>query len=751
MLTDKATGDTAREIWQDVARPAADRAADLLARMTLEEKVAQLGSAWVASSPNPGAEVAPHQYEFAESTIDWAKLVQHGLGQLTRPYGTAPVEPVEGAQWLRRRQAEIVEASRFGIPALVHEECLVGFMTWRATVFPTPLAWGATFDPALIELMATHIGATMRSAGVHQGLAPVLDVVRDPRWGRTEETVGEDPYLVATVGSAYVRGLQQAGIIATLKHFAAYSASRAGRNFGPVAVGPRELADVLLPPFELALREGAGSVMHSYAEIDGVPAAADVRLLTGLLRDELGFTGTVVADYFGVSFLQTLHGVAADPAAAAALALAAGVDVELPATRCYGEPLLDAVRSGAISETLIDRAADRVLRQKIDLGLLDRLDPPTAVDFDPAASRDLARRVAEESVVLLANDGTLPLRAAKIALVGPYADDVAAMLGCYSFAAHHGLQADPGVDVPTLRTALPAELPAATFTDDIADADVCVAVVGDTSGLFGRGTTGEGCDVEDLSLPGDQDRFLSELLDIGTPVVLVLLTGRPYALGAYADRCAAIVQAFLPGEEGASAVAGVLSGRVNPSGRLPIGIPRGPGGQPAAYLGPRLAHRTGVSSVDPTPLYAFGHGLAYTSFSWSDVTPAEPTELAADETITVSLTVTNDGDRPGAEIVQLYLHDPVAQVTRPVQRLVGYARVPLDAGRSTRVSFRFHPDLAAFTGLDGRRIVEPGDLELRLAASSTDLRATIPLHLTGPERVVGHDRVMVADVTLGVR
>ncbi|NUT24212.1 MAG: glycosyl hydrolase [Hamadaea sp.] len=749
MLTEKAPGDAAQEIWREVARPAADRVADLLARMTLEEKVAQLGSAWVASSPDPGAEVAPHQYEFAEPTIDWAKVVQHGLGQLTRPYGTAPIEPAEGARWLLRRQAEIVEASRFGIPALVHEECLVGFMTWRATVFPTPLAWGATFDPALIERMATHIGATMRSAGVHQGLAPVLDVVRDARWGRTEETIGEDPYLVSTVGSAYVRGLQQAGVIATLKHFAGYSASRAGRNFGPVAVGHRELADVLLPPFELALREGAGSVMHSYAEIDGVPTASDVRMLTEVLRDEFGFTGTVVADYFGVSFLETLHGVAADSAAAAALALTAGVDVELPATRCYGEPLRDAVRSGTVPETLIDRAAARVLRQKIDLGLLDRPDAPAAVDFDTADGRDLARLVAEESVVLLANDGTLPLKATRIALVGPYADDPAAMLGCYSFPAHHGLHADPGVEVRTLRTVLPEELPGVVFTDDPADADLCVAVVGDTSGLFGRGTSGEGCDVEDLTLPGDQDRFLQELLDTGTPVVLVLLTGRPYALGAYADRCAAIVQAFLPGEEGASAVAGVLSGRVNPSGRLPIGIPRHPGGQAAAYLGPQLAHRTGVSSVDPTPLYAFGHGLAYTSFEWNTI-PAEPTELATHEPISVTLTVTNSGDRPGAEIVQLYLHDPVAQVTRPVQRLVGYARVPLEAGQTTRVSFRFHPDLAAFTGRDGRRIVEPGDLELRLAASSTDIRATIPLRLTGPEREVGHDRVMVADVTLKV-
>jgi beta-xylosidase len=747
MLTEKVTGDAVAGIWQDPTRPAADRVADLLSRMTLEEKIAQLGSAWVAPSRATDG-VAPHQHEFAETTVDWAKLVQHGLGQLTRPYGTAPIEPAEGARWLAQRQAEIVEASRFGIPAIVHEECLVGFMTWRATIFPTPLAWGATFDPELIGQMAAHIGAVMRAAGVHQGLAPVLDVARDPRWGRTEETIGEDPYLVATIGSAYVRGLASAGIIPTLKHFVGYSAGRAGRNFGPVALGRRELADVLLPPFELALREGAGSIMHSYAEIDGVPAAADADLLTGVLRGEWKFTGTVVADYFGVSFLETQHGVAVDPAEAAGLALAAGVDVELPATRCYGVPLLDAVRSGGVPESLIDRAADRVLRQKIELGLLDRVAPPVAGDLDSAASRDLARRVAEESVVLLANDGTLPLTAAKIAVVGPYADDPAAMLGCYSFPAHHGLRGDLGVAVPTVLTALRAALPAATFTDDTSDADVCIAVLGDTSGLFGRGTSGEGCDVEDLSLPGDQGPLLERLLDTGTPVVLVLLSGRPYALGAYADRCAAIVQAFLPGEEGGSAVAGVLTGRVNPSGRLPIGIPHRPGGQPASYLGPRLAHRTEVSTVDPTPLYAFGHGLAYTWFEWSDAALAGPVERTTDEPISVSMTVTNRGDRPGTEIVQLYLHDPYAQVTRPLQRLVGYARVPLEAGAAARVTFDFHPDLASFTGRDGRRIVEPGDLELRFGASSTDIRAVIPLRLTGPERVVGPARTMTSGVAV---
>ncbi len=291
--------------WRDTALPVADRVADLLARMTLEEKVAQLYGVWVGADPM-GDGVAPHQHDLAAVPSDWAGLIADGLGQLTRPFGTAPVDPALGARSLARAQAEIVAAGRHGIPAIAHDECLSGFMAWGATVYPTPLAWGATFDPALVELMASQVGETMRSVGVHQGLAPVLDVARDFRWGRVEETISEDPYLVATIGTAYVRGLESAGVVATLKHFVGYSGSPSGRNFGPVSAGPREIADVFLPPFEMAIRDGgARSIMHAYTEIDGVPAAGNGALLTGLLRGLWGFDGTVVADYFGVTFLST--------------------------------------------------------------------------------------------------------------------------------------------------------------------------------------------------------------------------------------------------------------------------------------------------------------------------------------------------------------------------------------------------------------------------------------------------------------
>ncbi|WP_219412367.1 glycoside hydrolase family 3 N-terminal domain-containing protein [Pseudonocardia nigra] len=766
--------------WRDARRTPEDRAEDLLGRMTLEEKLAQLVGVWVGADA-AGGEVAPRQAEMTGEPLVFHDVIRHGLGQLTRPFGTAPVEPVTAARSLARSQAQIVAASRFGIPALVHEECLAGFTAWQATAYPVPLSWGASFDPELVEEMAACIGASMRAAGVHQGLAPVLDVARDHRWGRTEETISEDPYLVSTVGAAYVRGLEGAGVVATLKHFAGYSASRAARNLAPVSMGRRELADVVLPPFEAALRlGGARSVMHSYTEIDGVPSAADPWLLTELLRDEWGFTGTVVADYFGVRFLETLHRVAGGPAHAAALALAAGVDVELPTVDAFGAPLLAAVRTGKVDEALVDRAARRVLAQKAELGLLDEDWDPQPADvaglvLDGPAGRDVALRLARESVVLLSNPrDVLPLApGARVAVVGPLADEPLAMLGCYSFPAHVGVHhpgTGLGVDIPSVLEALreahgrvvhahgcdvtdPDTAGIAAAVAAARHADVCVVAVGDRAGLFGRGTSGEGCDAPDLMLPGVQPDLLRAVLATGTPVVVLLLTGRPYALGEFVDGAAAIVQAFFPGQRGGQAVAEVLTGAVSPSGRLPVSVPRDPGAQPATYLAAPLGQRSGVSNLDPTPAFPFGHGLGYATFAWEDARVVDGAAWPVDGETTVEVTVHNTGEIDGADVVQLYLHDPVAQVTRPVVRLVGYARVALEPGESARVVFTVPADLAAFTGLHGRRIVEPGDVELRVARSSADVHAALPLRLVGEEREVGHDRRLVtaADVTVTYR
>ncbi|OQQ17875.1 glycosyl hydrolase [Streptomyces sp. M41(2017)] len=760
--------------WRDPSLTAAVRVDDLLSRMTLEEKTAQLYGVWVGAATD-GDGVAPLQHEMTAGH-DWDELITLGLGQLTRSFGTAPVDPELGARALARAQRAIADAGRFGIPAVAHEECLAGFTAWRATAYPVPLAWGATFDPGLVEELGRRIGDDLRSVGVHQGLAPVLDVVRDLRWGRVEETIGEDPYLVGTIGTAYVRGLESAGIVATLKHFAGYASSAGGRNLAPVRAGGREFADVTLPPFEMALREGgARSVMAAYNETDGVPASADARLLTELLRERWGFTGTVVADYFGVGFLQTLHRVAASPAEAAHAALEAGIDVELPTVNCYGKPLVNAVRGGSTPEALIDRAARRVLLQKCELGLLDedwRPEPAGPVDLDSTANRDLAGRLAQASVVLLDNPaGALPLApGSRVAVVGPRAADPLAMLGCYSFPSHvltHHPDVPAGIDIPTVLDSLRSELPdakvtfaegcgvsdpdASGFAEAVArasEADVCVAVLGDRAGLFGRGTSGEGCDAADLRLPGVQGELLDALVDTGVPVVLVLLTGRPYALGRWEGRLGAVVQAFFPGEEGGPAVAGVLSGRVGPSGRLPVSVPRLPGSQPWTYLQPPLGLANEVSNLDPTPLHAFGHGLSYTSFAWEDFQGGD-TEITTDGSYDVSLTVRNTGDRAGTEVVQLYLHDPVASVTRPDVRLIGYRRLDLAPGESRRVTFGFHADLSAFTDRSGERVVEPGVLELRLGASSAEARHTARLTLTGPRRVTGADRRLRCEVSTG--
>nr|WP_228516963.1 glycoside hydrolase family 3 N-terminal domain-containing protein [Curtobacterium sp. VKM Ac-1376] len=751
----------------------------MLAVMTLDEKVAQLVGYWL----DQNGVVAPMQGEMASAQQDstLADVTRDGIGQFTRVYGTRPVDPDERAAWLWAEQRRLQRETRLGIPALVHEECLTGLAAWKAATFPTPLAWGASFDPELVEQVGAAIGASMRQLGVHQGLAPVLDVVRDPRWGRVDECIGEDPYLVGTVGTAYVRGLQSAGVDATLKHFLGYSASQAGRNHAPVHAGPREVADVSLPPFEMALRDGgARSVMNSYAEIDGVPVAANGELLTDLLRDRLGFDGTVVADYFSVAFLEVMHGVAADRGEAAALALEAGIDVELPTGDAYLAPLVERVRSGAVDEALVDRAVLRVLRQKERLGLLDPAafqdDPPTGIDLDTPLHRSLAKQLAARSLVLLSNDsggtagdadgGTaatgspaapvLPLTpGASVAVIGPNADRAEALQGCYSFA-NHVLASHPdlplGFSIPTVREAVTQALGSAAvrfaagcavtgddrdgFADAVAVAsasDVAVVVVGDQAGLFGRGTVGEGNDTESLDLPGVQRELVEAIVATGTPTVMVLLTGRPYAIGWALDgdrpRPAAVVQAFFPGEGGGLAIADLLTGAASPSGRLPVSLPRSAGAQPYTYLHPRLGGPSDVTAADSTPVRPFGFGLGYTDFAYDELVVDQ--EVRSDGVLTASVTVRNTGSRDGEDVVQLYGHDVHGSVTRPEVQLLGYARVALAAGESARVRFRVPVQRFAFTDRRMRKVVEPGDVEVWVASHAAASRPGGPVPAGG--------------------
>lgn len=785
--------------FQDSTLPLPQRVESLVGQMTLEEKLGQLMGVWVGAS-DAGEPVAPHQH-LQHPPADLEGLMPHGIGQLTRPFGTRPVDPAVGALSLARSQRRIQAANRFGLPALAHDECLAGFAAWGATAYPVPLCWAATFEPGLVERMGRQIGADMRAVGVHQGLAPVMDVVRDLRWGRVEETMGEDPFLVATTGTAYVRGMESAGIVATLKHFAGYSASKGARNLGPVTVGPREFADVILPPFEMAVREGKPrSVMNSYSDVDNQPAASNRELLTGLLREQWGFNGIVVADYYAVAFLHQLHRVAAHPAQSAHLALTAGIDVELPNVDVYGEPLLEAVRAGEVDEELINTALRRVLTLKGELGLLDgdweavpaaltgagaseevlATDPEDvrgSVSLDTDEGREIARQIAEKSVIMLSNDGVLPLtvdgQAApkRVAVIGPAADFEFAVLGCYSFPAHIGVQypgTPTGIRIATLLESLRAEFPGAQIThvpgttldggetDSISDAvaatrdaDVVILALGDRAGLFGRGTSGEGCDVEDLTLPGAQGALLEAVLDAGTPTVLTLLSGRPYALGTAPSRAAAIVQTFFPGEEGTGAVAGVLSGRVNPSGRLPVGVPATAGGQPWTYLAAPLGRLNPGSTLNPTPAFPFGHGLGYGRFTWAEAS-LNTTAVPTDGEVELSLTVTNGTERFGADVVQIYLHDPVAQTVRPEQRLIAFARVELEPGQSARVAFGIHMDLTSFTGVDLTRVVEPGALTLGVARSVGEIEQSLDLTVTGPVRTVDHTRVLTPTVTINV-
>ncbi|MFG1704413.1 beta-glucosidase [Nonomuraea sp. M3C6] len=754
--------------WRDNARTIDERVAALLAELTIEEKVAQLGSVWVQTD-EPG-KVAPLQHLFVEPA-GLEEGLAYGLGHLTRVFGTAPLSPAEGAARLRSFQQRVMAANRLGIPAIAHEECLTGFATYGATAYPTPLAWAATFDPGLIERMAGAIGRDLRSVGVHQGLSPVLDVVRDYRWGRVEESLGEDPYLVGQLGAAYVRGLEGAGIIATLKHFAGYAASRAGRNHAPVSIGPRELADVILPPFETALHEGgARSVMNSYTDLDGVPVGASADLLRRLLREEWGFGGTVVSDYWAVPFLASMHGVAEDDAAAGAVALLAGIDVELPETVGYGEHLVEHVRAGRVDESVVDESVRRVLRQKIELGLLDGgpLVPGEAdgVDLDGPRNRELATTVAERSLVLLSNPAALlpldPGTTARIAVVGPCADDPRTLLGCYAFPNHvldrypgHGM----GLPIASIRERLTVEFPHAgiryALGADVsggdasgigpaaaiaAEADVALVFVGDRAGLFGGGTSGEGCDAADLQLPGLQPDLVEAVLATGTPTVLVVVSGRPYALGAYQDRVAAAIQAFFPGVEGGAAVAGVLSGRVNPSGRLPVQIPDSPSINPSTYLQAPLGRRAeGITVLDPTPAFAFGHGLSYSAVEYVALA-TDRTEVPTDGAVEARVTVRNTGARTAEEVVQLYASDPVAQVARPALQLVGFARVSLEPGETRVVAFEVPADAFSYTGIDLRRIVEPGTITLAAGPSAADPPLRAVIRLAGETVVLGSAR-----------
>ena len=774
--------------WEDKSLSPAERARLLMSAMTLEEKVGQLGSIWVGFNDNETevekeglTDNVPVIVEVSKQ-LSWEETTKHGLGHFTRIFGTTPIDAAEGIKKVIDFQRRLIKETRLGIPATVHEECLTGFTTKGATTFPTPLGLAATFNEQTIEEVTDVIGRDLKSVGVHHALSPVLDLVRDYRWGRTEETMGEDPYISAVMGAAYVRGIEKNGVVATLKHYAGHSSPRVARNHGPVSMGWREMYDFMLVPFEIAIRETkVGSVMNSYTDVDGIPCAASEQLLTRVLHDELGFDGVVVSDYWAISFLELMHGVAGSKAEAGALALKAGIDVELPSTRCYGDPLVEAVKSGLLAESYVDRACLRVLIQKAKQGLLDaNWDPsqdisadPQTINFDSAANRQVALKAARESVILLQNKNqTLPLQKKniKIALVGPCGDDGAAFLGCYSFANHVMAQfkgMGMGIEVPTLKTALEKLLPESTITfvpavpvkdfdtSGIAQArklvdqsDLAILVVGDRAGLFGRGTSGEGNDVADLKLPGAQAEMLDECLGSATPGIIVSVSGRPYALGDFAGRANAIIQAFMPGEEGGTAIAEVITGAISPSGRLPVEIPATIMGQPSTYLQPKYGTPgLGMSPVDSIPLFTFGHGLTYTNFEYGNFNVSSG-KVETNGEFTVSVEVKNTGAVSGVEVVQLYFADPVAEIARPVIQLLGFARVPLNSGEKKSITFKVHTDRLSYVGADYTRIMDSGKIIISVGTSRSNLLFTKDIEVVGPVRQVPFNRVMRTPVAI---
>lgn len=773
--------------WENVSLTPDARVTLLMNEMTLEEKVGQLGSIWLGFSTSSDgdapldADNVPVIVEVSKQ-LSWEENTKHGLGHFTRIFGTSPIPAGDGIKKVIEYQRRLISETRLGIPATVHEECLTGFTAMGATTFPTPLGLAATFSEDTIEAVANVIGRDMRSVGVHHGLSPVLDLVRDYRWGRTEETMGEDPYLAALAGAAYVRGIEKNGVVATLKHFAGHSSSRVARNHGPVSMGWREMYEFMLPPFELAIRESkVGSVMNSYTDVDGIPCASSVELLTKVLHDELGFDGVVVSDYWAISFLEHMHQVAGSKAEAAILALKAGIDVELPATRCYGDVLVDAIRKGLLEESYVDRACRRVLLQKIRQGLLNAgWDPAQdisasseTINLDSVENRKVALRAAQESVILLQNiDNLLPLKnkKLKIAMIGPCADDGAAFLGCYSFANHvmaQNKKLGMGIEVPSLKVALSKLLPESeiTFVSGVPvkdfdtsgieaakkvvdSSDIAIYVVGDRAGLFGRGTSGEGNDVPDLKLPGAQAELLDTCLDSKVPGLIVSVSGRPYALGDFARRAKAIIQAFMPGEEGGTAIAEVITGAISPSGRLPVEIPATIMGQPSTYLQPKYGTAgLGMSPVDSIPLFPFGHGLTYSNFEYGNFTISSG-KVETDGEFTVSVEVRNSYGLSGVEVVQLYFADPVAEIARPVIQLLGFARVPLNSGEKKAITFKVHTDRLSYVGADYKRITDPGKITISVGTSRSNLLFTQDIELVGPVRKVPFNRVMRTPVSI---
>ncbi len=696
-------------------RPAAEPKIDsLLARMTLEEKLGQLNQVSVDGQPN----------------AEQLDLARKGL--------VGSFLNLAGADATHAAQHVAVTESRLHIPLILGLDVIHGYRT----IFPIPLGEAASWDPEAVEAAAHVAAKEAAAAGVHWTFAPMVDIARDPRWGRIAEGSGEDPYLGSALAAARVRGFQGKdlrapdAVLATVKHFAAYGGAEGGRDYNTVDLSERTLREAYLPPYHAAIDAGAGSVMTSFNEIGGIPSTASPWLMTTLLRREWGFKGFVVSDWTAVAELLN-HGVAGSRADAGKLALEAGVDMDM-VSRIYVSDLPALVRAGRIPVAVVNEAVRRVLRAKAALGLFDDPDHGATPERERAAllapeHRQLARRVAEESIVLLKNEGqVLPLatRVKTLAVIGPLADDKVSALGSWpgrgdpqdALTPLAGIKQRAGsVSVVYAKGCGITDTSTAGFADAVAaakQADVAVLVLGEAGDM-----SGEAASRAELDLPGVQERLLEAVQATGTPVVLVVNSGRPLTIAWAAEHVPAIVESWFLGVETGPALAAVLFGDVSPSGKLPVTFPRAVGQIPLYYNHKNTGRPTGPDKYSSkyidlpvTPLFPFGHGLSYTTFSYSDLRLAP--RITPTGTLRVSVAVTNTGSREAAEVVQLYVHDEVASVTRPVRALAGFRRVSLKPGEARTVEFSLTAKELGLYNQDMKFVVEPGKFRVFVGGSS---------------------------------
>ena len=701
----------------------------------------------------------------------WAVLRADPWTQKTLETG---LNPELSAKAINALQRYAVEQTRLGIPILFAEECPHGHMAIGTTVFPTSLSAASTWNPGLLYDMGSAIGLEAAAQGSNIGYGPVLDVAREPRWSRMEETFGEDPWLTSVLGTAVVRGMQgddtadKQHVICTLKHLAAYGVPEGGHNGGPVYAGERLLRSQLLLPFEKAVKAGAGTVMTSYNSIDGIPCTSNHHLLTDMLRGEWGFNGFVYSDLLSVDGIAGM-GAAANNKEAAVLALKAGLDMDLGGG-AFGKNLKKALDEGLITMADLDRAVSNVLAMKFRLGLFDNpyVQPKRARKVCRSAEhKQLAQKVAEEGTVLLKNDGILPLSRTmkRIAVIGPNADMPYNQLGDYTAPQAReeistvldGIRAVAGGNMEVvyergcaIRDTTSADIPAAVRAAEGADAVVLVvggssardfktkyiatgAATVDESKTLSDMECGEGFDRATLSLLGKQEQLIEAVAKTGKPLVIVYIEGRPLLMNRAAEVANALLTAWYPGEQGGKAIASILFGDVNPSGRLPVSIPRSVGQLPVYYS--QNINRDYMDEKG-TSLYPFGYGLSYTQFAYSDltITPnaepsimplVEPLKVSLSEgsgAVRVSLTVKNTGDRSGHEVVQLYLSDRAATVSQPPLQLRAFKKVCLNAGESQRIEFTLGFDELSLINQEMKRVVEPGEFEVLVGASSSDIR-----------------------------